>query len=113
MPDIMFSMGYKKHAIKGVTWIGALRFAIRGMSFVRIAIIARLLNPAQFGIFAIATLVLTFVETLTETGINSFLIQEKEHISKYINSAWIVSIIRGFLIASCIIVAAPFIAHFF
>lgn len=106
-------MGYKKDAIKGVSWIGLLRIVTRGMSFIRTAVIARLLNPAQFGLFAIATLVLTLVETLTETGINSFLIQEKEHISKYINSAWIVSIIRGTLISLAIIISAPFVAEFF
>jgi O-antigen/teichoic acid export membrane protein len=106
-------MGYKKDALRGVTWMGALRTATRGMSFVRTAIIARLLNPSQFGLFAIATLVLTLVETITETGINSFLVQEKQHIKYYINSAWIVSIARGVLITAVIIITAPLIASFF
>lgn len=106
-------MGYTRDAIKGVSWIGFLRIVTRAMSFVRIAIIARILSPSQFGLFAIATLVLTLVETLTETGINSFLIQEKDHIKKYINSAWVVSIVRGCVIAAAIILVSPFIAKFF
>lgn len=109
----MLSMGYKKDAIKGVSWIGALRIATRGMSFVRTAIIARLLNPSQFGLFAIATLILTLIETLTETGINSFLVQEKADIKKYINSAWMVSIVRGTIIAAVIVIFAPFVVNFF
>lgn len=106
-------MGYKKDVLKGVSWIGALRGVTRGMSFVRTAIIARILNPAQFGLFAIVTLVLTLIETITETGINYLLVQEKQHIKNYINSAWIVSISRGVLISVSIIISAPFVANFF
>lgn len=106
-------MGYKKDAIKGVSWLGSLRVATRGISFLRIAVIARLLSPAQFGVFAIATLVLTFIETITETGINALLIQEKERIEKFIDSAWIVSIIRGIIIAIVIIFLSGYIAEFF
>lgn len=106
-------MGYTKDTIKGVSWIGLLRMSTRGVSFLRTLILARLLSPAQFGIFGIAILVTAFLEILTETGINVILIQEKEDIKKYINSAWIVSIIRGFLIGLIIFLSASFIANFF
>jgi len=106
-------MGYTLNAVKGVSWLGALQIATRGFTLVRIVILARLLSTTQFGLFGIATLVLGFVEIVTETGINVFLIQEQEDIKEYLHTAWIVSIIRGFLIALLIAVTAPFIALFF
>lgn len=106
-------MGYKLQAFKGISWIGILRISTRAITFVRLAILARILTPAQFGVFGVATLVLSFLEVLTETGINVFLIQKKEDSSNYINSAWIVSIIRGCIIALALVVFAPFIANFF
>lgn len=106
-------MGYTKAALKGISWMGTLRVSTRGLAFLRLAILTRLLTPSQFGTFGIASLVLGFVEILTETGINIFLIQEGAKIEKYINTAWIVSIIRGVLITILICITAPFVTTFF
>lgn len=106
-------MGYTRDAIKGVSWMSAFRITNRLLTFVKIAVLARVLTPSQFGIFGIASLLLTFLEILTETGINIILIQAKENIDKYLNSAWVVSIIRGVFIFLVIFISAPFIASFF
>lgn len=106
-------MGYYKQALNGISWMGALRVITRSLALVKIAILARILLPAQFGIYGIATLVLGFLEMLTETGINIFLIQQKEKIDEYVDSAWVVSIIRGFIIGLSIFLLAPFIARYF
>ena len=106
-------MGYKKDVIKGISWLSSFRILTRGISFIRTAIIARILSPEQFGIFGIAVIVLAFVEMLTETGINIFLIQKKESIDKYIDTAWVTSIVRGIVIAVIMVIAAPFIASFY
>ena len=106
-------MGYSNQAIKGLSWIAALRLATRALSFGRIAVIARILSPSQFGLFGIASLLLALVEVFTETGVNIFLVQEKDRIDKYINSAWIVSIVRGFVIGIVILLSASFVSTFF
>lgn len=105
-------MGYTRDTIKGASWVGAFRLATRGIALVRTVILARILTPSQFGLVGIATLMLGFVEMLTETGINIFLIQEGK-IEKYINTAWTVSIVRGLFISLLIIASSPFIARFF
>lgn len=106
-------MGYTKDAVKGISWLGAFRLFSRILSFGRIAILARLLTPAHFGLYGIVTIVLSLTEILTETGINVFLVQKKGEVDKYISTAWIVSIARGFIIALIIILAAPFVSMFF
>lgn len=106
-------MGYKANAIRGMSWMGFLRVATRGIAFLRLAVLARILTPSQFGVFGIATLVLSFLEVLTETGINVFLIQKKEKSDEYISSAWVVSIVRGTIIALLIVISAPLIVRFF
>jgi O-antigen/teichoic acid export membrane protein len=105
-------VGYTKNAIKGVSWIAVLRASTRVISFLKTIILARILVPSQFGAYGVALLVLGFLEVMTETGVNVLLIQEKE-IDKYINSAWIVSIVRGIIISTAIILLTPFIANFF
>jgi len=105
-------MGYFRQAIKGVSWMGALRVSTRAIAFVKIAILARLLTPEQFGVFGIASIVLAFLEILTETGINIFFIQGEGKIKDYIDTSWVVSIARGFIISIIILFASRYIAYF-
>lgn len=106
-------MGYSRRVIKGISWMSGFRILTRAISFLKIAVLARLLTPSQFGIFGIASLVLAFLEMLTETGINIFLIQSKKEIDEYINSAWVVSILRGIFVSLCIVISTPVITSFF
>ena len=106
-------MGYSRRVIKGISWMSGFRMLTRALSFLKTAVLARVLTPSQFGIFGIASLVLAFLEMLTETGINIFLIQSKKQIDEYINSAWVVSIIRGAFVSLCIVALTPFITSFF
>lgn len=105
-------MGYTRDTVKGVWWVGVFRASSKVVALLRTAILARILTPSQFGVVGIATIVLGFVEMLTETGINVFLVQQKR-VEHYINTAWIISIVRGILIGLLIILSAPFIALFF
>lgn len=106
-------MGYSKDAVKGLGWMGGFRVLNRLIVFGKTALLARLLTPSQFGVFGIANLLLVFLEVFTETGVNTVLIQEKKKLDKYIDTAWIVSIARGMLMACVMFLLAPYIALFF
>ncbi len=106
-------MGYFKTTLSGLSWTAALRGSIRLLAFVRLAILARLLLPEQFGAFGVAAMALALLEIMTETGINVFLLQEKDGLSQFINTAWLVSIFRGLIIALLVFVSAPLVANFF
>jgi lipopolysaccharide exporter len=106
-------MGYFKHAAKGITWMGALRATIRGLTFVRLAILARLLSPQEFGLFGIASIFLALLEIITETGINVFFIQKEGELDEYKNAAFVVSIFRGLVISLILVATAPFVVKFF
>jgi len=108
-------MGYTKTAVKGISWVGLFRAVMRATAIVRTIILARLLTPHDFGLFGVAALVLGLIEMFTETGINVFLIQQDDEnaLDDYLNTAWVVSIVRGFLITLVILLSAPAIVGFF
>ncbi len=106
-------MGYIKQTLRGASWIGMLRVVTRGIAIGKVVVLARLLSPEQFGLFGIASLVLAYLEIFTETGINVFFVQGEGKLKEYLNTAWVISILRGVLISSAIILAAPFISTFF
>lgn len=106
-------MGYLKDAVSGVVWLTSFRVATRAFSFIKTFVIARILTPTQFGVFGIATISLSLLEVLTETGINILLTQQKKDIDAYIDTAWIVSIVRGICIALIISISSSYVATFF
>lgn len=106
-------MGYSKRAFIGISWMSGFRVVSRVIATGRGVLLARILTPAQFGVFGIASVILSLLEILTETGINVFLIQEKSDINKFVSSAWLVSILRGVFICLVLIIATPLIINFF
>lgn len=106
-------MSLRKTVLHGLSWVALLRASTRGVSILKIAIIARLLTPSQVGLYGLAFLVISLLEVFTETGVNVFLIQEKKKLEEYVDTAWVISILRGFLISLLIIVFAPLITAFF
>lgn len=106
-------MGFLEKVIKGVSWMGSLRILSRLLTLLKTAILARLLVPAQFGVFGIVTLAIALFEILTETGINTVLIQEDEEIKPLVDTAWVISIFRGIFISLFVCLVALPLANFF
>ena len=106
-------MGYFKDTLKGLSWMTGFRVSYRLIGIVRISIIAHLLTPFGIGVFGVVTLVLAFLEIITETGINVFLIQERDDMDSYIDTAWVVSVCRGILISLLVFALAGVISGFF
>lgn len=106
-------MSYLKAAASGVVWIGLMRGVTRGISFGKAILLARLLTPEQFGVFGVVALTMSLLEVITETGVNTVLVQLREEVHSYINSAWVVSIVRGVFIFLIMLVAANPVAQFF
>lgn len=107
-------MGYSQKFIKGFGWAGVLNALATATSFVKIVILSKLIfGPTEFGIFGVGVLILGILELITETGINIFLIQEEDDIKTYLNTAWVISIVRGVLIASLMAILSYPISIFF
>lgn len=85
----------------------------RVLGFIRTIILARLLAPEDFGLLGIALLSISMLETFSKTGFDSALIQKKENVEPYLDTAWTVSALRGIVLFSILLFSAPLIARFF
>jgi O-antigen/teichoic acid export membrane protein len=99
--------------IKGIPWVAGLRLITRCVGIGKIVILARILTPAQFGLFSIAILLLTVLDVFSETGINVFLIQREGKLKDYIDSAWFVSVLRGVFVGAVIYLLSFPVSAFF
>ncbi len=104
---------YRK-TVRGGAWLMAERATSQILSFVRLLVLARLLPPREFGVLGIAMLLLQILETFTQTGFNTALVQRKEeNIHSYLGTAWTVNVIRGMVLFLIFVTAAPLAIHFF
>ena len=103
----------RSRVVRGGIWVFALRITDRLFQLIRIIILARILAPADFGLFGIALLAMSALETLSQTGCGAALIQKKEDTKPYLDTAWTVQALRGIVLALIAFVIAPYVAAFF
>ena len=75
--------------------------------------LARLLTPEDFGLLAIAWVVIELLLTVTDTGMVTALVQRDRVDESQFDTAWTVGIVRALVVAVVLVVGAPLIAQFF
>ncbi len=103
----------KQRVIRSGFWMAGIRFFSRGFTFIKMIILAHFLSPNDFGLFGIALLSMSVLETFSIAGFQESLIQKKEETLSYLNTAWTVLVFRGIIIFVIMYFAAPYIADFF
>lgn len=86
--------------------------AERSIGLVSTLILARLLSPADFGVIAIAMLLLWFVQTLTQAGTELYIIQKESVSDDEINSAWTLDLILKNCSFIVLFACAPMLAAY-
>jgi len=99
--------------LRGSAWMVGLRWAIRLTGVVSTLILARLLTPADFGVVAIAMIVVGLLEMLSQTGQAGAIIRHENPTREHYDSAWTISVLIGFAIALAIVAVAPLTRIYF
>jgi len=86
---------------------------MRGLGLVSTIVLARLLTPADFGLVAMAMLVVAFVEAWLSFGLDTALIQNQNATREHYDTAWTLRIIQSVIVAALVAAAAPFAAAYF
>ena len=99
--------------VKGAGWVFAGKVVGRGLQLVKLVVLARLLSPEDFGLFGIVLLAIAALQTFTQTGFSTALIQRKDNTEDYLDTAWTVHVIRGLVLAGILFAVAPAVGWFF
>jgi O-antigen/teichoic acid export membrane protein len=102
-----------KRMAKGALWSVLMRFAVRSIGLVSTIVLARLLVPADFGLVVLATMLVAFLELLSELQLWTFLIVGRDVDRSYCDTAWTLSLLRGGMTAIALVISASFAADFF
>ena len=99
--------------VKGGVYLFSFRIIQQLLTFSKLLIIARILSPSDFGLIGIALLTMTALETFSQTGFQSALIQTKKDIKIYLDAAWTLLVLRGLFLFTVLFIISPYIANFF
>jgi len=106
-------LSFLSSVLQGVRWVSLGIVTQVGLRVAVLAVMARLVPPREFGLFAIALIFTSFAERLGQVGVGAAFVQRSEVDDDDLKTAVLLSIGSGILIATALCGIAPVAAHFF
>lgn len=104
----------RQRVIHSGSWVMAGHLATLALRLGGNLILTRLLFPEAFGLMAIVQAVTLGVTMLSDLGIAQAIVQHTQgNTPRFLNTAWTLQILRGFLMWLAITLAAPLLADFY
>ncbi|HEX8460978.1 MAG TPA: MOP flippase family protein [Segetibacter sp.] len=106
-------MSNKSKAINGGKWITVSTVVSTVFQFAQVAILARLLSPAAFGVVSISTLIIAFFNIFANLGFSNSIIYKQEQDRKVLSTLYFLNLILGIVIFIAIYFSAPIIIAYY
>lgn len=103
----------KNSIFTSVKWVFARVILVQIFNLIAISIIARKLAPSDFGVVAIATILITFLNNVISQGVSQFVIYDSEGSDERLNSAFWLNLLISLVIVAVGFVLSPFISDFY
>ncbi len=98
---------------KGAVWMVGLRWSMRLLGLVDLVVLARLLEPRDFGLVALGTMMVGIAEAMSRYGPETALIQNLRAERRHYDTVWTMNVIRNVGLAVLLGGAAAPAAGFF
>lgn len=108
-----YDTGIREKAVAGVGWNGIGMILRQASQFVTTVVLARLLEPSDFGLIGMAAIVTGLVYSIREMGLSAAIIQRKEIEEIHLSSSFWANIAGGLILFGLCTAVAPLAAKFF
>lgn len=106
-------MNIQKKLISAYLWAILGKWVARSIGIVSTVILARMLEPASFGLIALAMICIGFFEMLQTIGIDRYLIIQTKLNDDLLNTGWTLQIICKFTLYALLLLCSSHFAAFF
>jgi O-antigen/teichoic acid export membrane protein len=106
-------MSLKSKALNGVKWTGFSSISLAIIQFSQIVILARILDPSDFGLMALTSVVIGFSALFMDMGISSAIVHKQDITHGQLSSLYWLNIFAGILLCFIIYIIAPYVATFY
>jgi O-antigen/teichoic acid export membrane protein len=105
--------GLMRHAVGGMLWLSFSTGAQAVVQTAALVILARLLEPRDFGVIGAALIVVGFSTIFSQLGVGPAIVQRPVLEPRHLRVGFTLSMGLGVLVAGLVWVLAPFVAGFF
>lgn len=106
-------MSIKKRAISGVRVTSISTFIITAAQLTQVAVLARFLDPDDFGLMAVIMVIIGFSQAFQDMGISNAIIQKRVVSHEQLSSLYWLNIGSGLLLGMLLLAISPLIAEFY
>jgi len=103
----------KQKTINGMVWSVSERISLQVMHMLISIILARLLDPSEFGLLGMLAIFTSIAQSVLDSGFGSALIQKKDATQTDSSSIFYFNLLIGIFLASIFFFSAPLIADFY
>lgn len=103
----------KEEMLKGVMWSAIGKYSGVIVQLIITAVLARLITPEEFGVVAIATVLIAFLTIFSDLGLGAAIIQRQDFGKKEYDSIYSFSIYLGIFLSVVLFLSSSLIATFY
>jgi teichuronic acid exporter len=103
----------RKKTINGLFWAFLDIIGMQGIMFIILLVLARILQPSEFGLIAMLTIFIAVAQSILDSGYSAALIQKKNANHKDESSIFYFNILMGFITTGLLYFSAKWIASFY
>lgn len=106
-------MTLKQQAVSGVKWSGISMGAVTALQFITLAVLARLLSPADFGLMGMIMVVIGFAQAFADMGISNAIIYRQDATKDQLSSLYWLNILAGVIVFCVVCASTPLVVGFY
>ena len=103
-------MSLRQKALNGAKWSAVSSVMTIGLGILQLALLARMIDPKEFGLLTISLVILTLVDTLSDFGLSNSVIQRKDMSETELSTLYWLNIIIGAVIFLLVYCSSDFIS---
>lgn len=103
----------KHRIIAGTLWNSFNSIFTLVLSFGTIVLLARLLKPEAFGMFAMITVVINLLDSFADMGVSAAIISYRDVSSRELSSLFYFNIMLGIFLTILLVLASPIVVYYF
>lgn len=102
-----------RSAIAGIKWTSASTIVVTLVQLAQLAVLARLLQPSDFGLMAMGMVVIGFGQTFADMGVSNAIIHRQDATADQLSSLYWLNLAVGLVLFILVVALAPLVAAFY
>lgn len=111
--EFMENCSLKKKTVNGLVWSSIEKFSVQGIQLLVMLVIARILEPEDFGLIGMLALFIAVSESLINSGFSQALIRKQGRTEVDNSTVFFFNIVASLILYLILFLSSPLVAYFY